>query len=183
MKKLQLSIAAVALALSALPAVAQQSADRGWYIGGSIGHAKVSDACSAVPAGVTCDDKSVSWGVLGGYKFSRNFAGEFGWGRIATIGLSGLGTDDVKANAYEASVLGGAPVGPVELFGRLGMYHARLSSGGTANLGGSDNGAILGAGVQYNFAPRWGVRGEWKHYHDVKDSNINQLNASILFKF
>src|SRR4051794_30953545 len=100
MKKTLLSAGALALGLAALPVSAQSNAERGWYVGGNLGHAKAKNICSIAPAGVSCDDTSVSWGILGGYKFSRNFAGELGWGRIASVGLSGAGTSDVDVNAY-----------------------------------------------------------------------------------
>src|SRR2546428_5249247 len=59
----------------ATPAAAQ---DAGFYLGASVGQSKAADTCSDMPAGVSCDDKTTTWKLLGGYQFNPYIGAELG---------------------------------------------------------------------------------------------------------
>ena len=193
---------AVALGLSAalvaLPAAAQLNLT-GLYAGVGVGQSKAKDWCTGA-AFISCDDKDTAWKIFGGYQFNPNFAVEAGYSNFgkfrATLG--GL-TDEAKATAWEASVLGAWPIvmNRFSVFGRLGMYRATVKE--TTNFAGNfnhdNNDWTYGLGLQYDFTRNVGVRGEWQRYRkvgggdvafgaDVGDkSDVDVLGLSALWRF
>ena len=88
-KKATLAILGFAAATDfAVPVAAQ---DSGFYAGLSLGQSSMTDACTGLPAGVSCDDKDSAWKIFGGYQFSRNFALELGYANLGEAKASGGG--------------------------------------------------------------------------------------------
>ncbi len=68
--------------------------------------------------------------------------------------------------------------------GRVGVFSGKLDS----SLAGSDRGTSykVGAGLQYDFDPRLGVRGEWERYRfDALGgkSNADMVSVGLNYKF
>ena len=81
-------ILAAALAITSSAAFAQSGERDGWYAGLDLGYSRLGTSGSDIDgalsnqgvAGSTSIDQSdKSYGVTGGYRFSRNFAAEMAW--------------------------------------------------------------------------------------------------------
>lgn len=186
---------AFAAAAFALPASAQMSAPS-WssvYIGGSLGQADADLDCDGA---LSCDNKDTAWRVFGGYQFNRHFSVELGYANLgkATQDFGGGDTLEAEATAFDASVVGAFPVGPVSIYGRLGLYRADLEVNEPlfGNVEESSNGVLVGVGVQWDFTKNLGVRGEWTRYDGLDGQaasggetsvDIDVLSIGLLWRF
>lgn len=173
-----------ALALVAATALAEPAAAQA-YVGGTLGASKVNDGCAGAPAGVTCDDSSTAWRILGGYQFHPHFAGEMAYHALGKVSATGPGgTADAKAHAFEMLGVGSLPLGPVSLYGKLGVYSAEIRGGGAAaGLRGSSSDLTLGAGVQWEATRNVGLRAEWQRYLDVGGADFDLLSVGFIYRF
>ena len=191
MRKLQSMSAALALATAAfaLPAVAQ---DAGFYIGASVGNSKTGDSCSDLAAGVSCDDKTTTLKLLGGYQFNRYIAAELGYSdSLAKVSASGGGlTEDLKVRALELVAIPSYPIGDFSVFGKLGVYAARTED--KTNFAGdvseSNSNVTFGAGVGYRIHRNFSARLEWQRYSkvgggDLGKDDIDVLSVGALYHF
>ena len=155
------AVLALAAAASALPAAAQpMGGDRpGFYAGGSVG---------------TNDDEELAVRALGGYQIDRSFAAEIGYHRLGEI------PGDTTARALEVVGLGFIPVGPVSLYGKLGLFRGDANRGSNVDL-------TYGAGVQYDLARNISLRGEWQRYDGLKtggrDLDVDVMSLGAIFRF
>lgn len=162
---------ALLLALTALafglPANAQSSwtgADRPhFYAGGTAGFN---------------DDEEVGWRVLGGYQINRNFAAEIGYHRLGDMTAGGF---NFNPRAWEVLGLAGIPVGPVSVYGKLGLFR------GTKTPGSDNTDLTYGAGVQYELARNIALRGEWQRYNGLNsgggDHDADVMSVGAIFRF
>ena len=187
--KSAIAVLGITAAAFALPAAAQMDMSA-FYVGGSIGQSKFKNACTGVPAGLSCDEKDTAWRALAGYQFNRNFAAEFGYHNFGETKASGGGVDvKDKAHAWELVALGLFPIAnQFGIYGKLGAHHseAKLDS----NIGGSSkdtgNGATFGAGLQWDVMPALGLRTEWQRYQKVggvSDNKVDVLNLGAVWRF
>ena len=164
-------------------AIAQSMADRGWYVGGSIGEMEADGSC---PPGFSCDFKDTAFKVFGGYRINRNFAAEGFWGEWGdiTIGVPGASAK-VEARTFGVAALGILPVGRLDLFAKLGIGHTKLKASGGGLLAGatdSDSGRdlLFGFGAAYNFTEGFGVRAEWER---LDDSELDVISVGLQYRF
>lgn len=188
MKKLLLG---VALALSAAAAGAQ---DIGPYIGGHIGQATAKDGCDGTAGtGISCDDSDMSWKILGGYQFNRNFAVEIAYSDGGEIEASfGTLRESISASIWELVVVGMAPVADrVSVYGKVGIYRADVDDetnfGFSANE--TNNDLTFGAGVRFDVSRNVALRLEWQRYQDVGgvnvggESDLDVISIGALYRF
>jgi OmpA-OmpF porin, OOP family len=176
----------------------------GPYIGAGAGQAQYKDACADIPGiagslGVSssCDERNTAFKIFGGYRFLPNLAAEIAYtnpGKAkATIGAANV---ELKSWLIPIHAVGILPLFDDQLWliGKVGgvYWHGKLdASGPGGSLSNSDNGFAFtyGAGLQYNFTPNLGVRGEYEIFHDVGDENtvgkgdIRMWSLSIVYKF
>jgi OOP family OmpA-OmpF porin len=173
--------ATVVAAFAALPTLAMAQArggnsDLGFYAGASVGQSK-----SDCNGGGSCDDKDTAYRIFGGYKINRNFAVEAGYtdfGKVnATVAVPAA-TLEVKSNAFEVVGVGALPLNQqFSVYGKLGFYRGEAKASATLGaFSGSqketNTDLTLGVGVQYNFNPQLGVRGEWQRYGSMGGDSI-----------
>lgn len=170
MKRYKAIMAVVALAAmsSGLPAAAQStqpmSGDRPhFYAGGSVG---------------SNDDEEIALKALGGYQINRNFSAELGFSRLGDMNVNGT---RFNPRALEVVGLGAFPVGPVSLYGKLGVFQGM-------NTPGSNNTDLTyGFGVLYEVARNIAVRGEWQRYDGLKtgagDHDADVMSIGAIFRF
>ena len=148
------SLAVGALAVAAMVGVSTQAqaqtssaapALTGVYVGGSVGSTAITDLSS-----------KVGIGGYAGIKLNENFAIEAGAQSLGKFNVAGT---DVKATAYNVSVLAGVPIDPkISVYGRLG--YGSLTA--TANGGSADtNSALYGVGARYQLNQNLAVRAEY----------------------
>jgi OOP family OmpA-OmpF porin len=164
---------AVTLGVPSL-AMAQRTADSGWYVGGALGMADIDRT----------GDDDTSFKVLGGYQINRNFAAEVGYidfGKSTTSGVT------FKGNAWEAVAVGILPVmDKLGVYGKAGLFWGEAEASGPGGSAKDDSVELTyGVGVQYDFTPNLGVRGEWQKYTDVGNgaSDVDVLSVGVVFRF
>lgn len=124
-------IAASLLALSCGTALAQDDNTRGFYVGGGFGQFNIGidDVDETDNAVSKIDDDDHAWRIFGGYRVNQYFAAElnyvdFGENSGSTgsssSGTSGNYTADLAG--FQPAIYGIVPLGPVELYGKLGYY-------------------------------------------------------------
>jgi OOP family OmpA-OmpF porin len=165
---------AVMLGVPSLGMAQMKSADSGWYIGGHIGQADIDEV----------GDEDTSFKILGGYQINRNFAAEVGYidfGKTSTSGVT------FKGNAWEVVGVGILPVAnKFGVYGKLGFFWGEGEASGPGGSAKDDSVEFTyGVGVQYDFTPNLGVRGEWQKYTDVGNgaSDVDVLSVGVVFRF
>ena len=144
MSKTTMTVAAALLALGG-PALAQEDGDRagdnlqGFYLGGGIGDFSaaiddIENLGDVDDVGIDFSDGDNAMKVFAGYAFNRFFAVQadfVDFGESSGVDTpSRTGTSDVQGLA--PSVVGTLPIGPIELFARVGyiFYEVDLNLSG-----------------------------------------------------
>ncbi len=170
-------IANALLCVSMLGAAAAHA--EGLSVGGSLS----SSRWKGDDIGGVATDKSATGGKLyGGYSFTPHFGLEAGYARLGKFDSA---AGSVKADGFFADAVGTLPLGNgFSALGRVGVFNGKLDS----SLAGDDRGTSykVGAGLQYDFDPRLGVRGEWERYRfDALGSktNADMVSVGLNYKF
>jgi opacity protein-like surface antigen len=177
LKKIAVAVVfgAAAMTMSA-SVLAQKRSETGWYVTGSIGQN---------------DDfnDETTWRIAAGYQLDRNLSVELGYINLGEVSLP-FGAS-AEASAFELIGLYKYPVANrFSIYGLAGL--ARIKSEvtapaitipglGTVGGGSSSDSSIeltYGFGVQYDFAPNFGVRAQWQDYDGAA-----VLSAGIVYKF
>jgi predicted porin len=143
-------LAVGALSLAAVVGAQAQTASAapaltGVYVGGSIGSTAITDLSS-----------KVGYGGYAGIKLNENFAIE---GAAQSLGKFSVAGTDVKATAYNVSVLAGVPIDPkISVYGRLGYGTLTATAGGTTA---DTNSALYGVGARYQLNQNLAIRAEY----------------------
>ena len=167
----------------------------GPYMGASIGSFSFEENDEEL--GLSLDDTTTAYRLLGGYRFSDNFAVEGGWGRTGDIEDSftevippfGTFTFDIGAEFEVLTVraLGFIPFEKTSLLGGVGYYDADVEfTVGVAGVGsGSDetgeSGATLVGGFEFNLE-RVDVRTELEWF-DFDEGDAWDVSVGVLFRF
>jgi OmpA-OmpF porin, OOP family len=148
--------------------------------------------------GETLSDTSTAYRVLGGYRFSDNFAVEGGWARTSELEesivevLPFLGTFNIDIDAelevLTVRAIGIIPFSKVSLFGGAGYYDAEanvsVSVAGFGNAGegkASDSGVTLSGGVQFDLK-RISIRGEYEWFDSGDEIDASGIGIGVLFR-
>ncbi|HEV3008461.1 MAG TPA: porin family protein [Burkholderiales bacterium] len=172
--------------LACQPVIAQE---RGLYLGGSLGQAKLKEWCSVGPTDVltACEDTDTAWKLLGGYRFNRYVAIEatyIDWGK-ATGTVNG-----VNVSAEQTS-MGVAAVGSFEftpqfsVFGKAGFLMTeqeiqRTTPGSSTRIEGDETEFHYGLGLRFRFAPNWAARAEWEKTEKLE---VELLSIGLEYRF
>lgn len=211
LKKSLLSIAALTAACSATPVFAA-AAD--FYGVLSIGRSSLDSDSGSVDTynratGFTASTTSSSSGATSGkvqlgYNLGKTFALEGGYNYLGKInfvsnvnsGAAVIGGNK-EAQLVNLDLVAKLPMNEQFSFlARIGGYYWKTQSDmpNAASLGTSsvdDNGFDfkIGAGVQYDFNPKWGMRGEFERFNGIGkgntsgDSKVNQWTIGAVLKF
>jgi OOP family OmpA-OmpF porin len=194
MKK-AITVAGVLLALTAGPALAQRDVDRdrdddragrnldGFYLGGGVG-----DFSSAVDeinnlddiddVGIDFSDSDNATKLFAGWNFNRFFAiqGDYvDFGEASGfVSTSARGTSDVQG--FAPSIVGTLPIGPIELFGRVGMmfYEIDLNLTGGRVVDESGEDLVWSAGLGIDIKDRVNLRLE---YEEIDIQELDEADA------
>ena len=186
-----LTVASVLLAFMAGPALSQQTRDdqrkgsnvEGLYIGGGIGDFSSSiDEVNRLDqiddAGIDFTDGDNATKLFAGWNFNRYFAVQgdyvdFG-DQSGAVSPSVSGTSNVKG--FAPSIVGTLPIGPVELFGRIGMmfYNLDVNLNGGQLIDDSAEDMVWSAGIGIDIKDRLNLRLE---YEQIDIPQFDQANA------
>ena len=170
-------IANALLCVSMLGAAAAHA--EGLSIGGSLASSKWKGDDIG---GLSTDTSATGGKIYGGYSFTPSFGLEAGY---ATFGKFKSAAGSLKADGFYADAVGTLPLGyGFSALGRVGVFNGKLDS----SLAGDDRGTSykVGAGVQYDFDPKLGIRGEWERYRfDAlgTKSNADMYSVGLNYKF
>lgn len=182
-------LAASAL-VSALLVSSPAMADSGPYIGASIGNTTLEASLQDPIGGGTFlfDESDFSWKIYGGFNFdlpSINLAVEGGYrslgGPSAVIATETFGID---LTAWDAYGVAGFDLGPVAVFGKLGLvsWDADLTIAGFDAGSESDQDTAYGVGASFGLGS-FQLRAEYEVF-DVSDTDdVYMLSAGFVYTF
>jgi OOP family OmpA-OmpF porin len=190
-------IAAIATAPVAAQSAPEPANPSGPYVGGGWGRFNLhvhnlSDVGTAVDT--ISDSNDNAWKVFVGYRLNPYWSVE---GAYINFGQPGdrfvaSGTDGsyrVKMSGFAPSVIGTIPLGPVELFGKVGYYfydtttRINFNSGEFLESKHSRSDFLYGAGVGITFMDHLHVRAEYERIHvkNATDSDAMWLTGAWRF--
>lgn len=180
-----ISLYAIGLLSAAIfPATVMAGTESGFYVGAGVGQASIGDIDTDSSGKVSFDGNDTGWKIFGGYNF--------GWIPLVDLAVEGgyvdFGNPDdnglkISADGLDLFGLVGVNLGPVGLFGKVGMinWNADVSASG---LSSSDDGTdpAYGLGARLKFGSLE-VRAEGE-YFDVNEANdVWLLSASGVWTF
>ena len=175
MRKQILTGLVATLALTTLPAVA---ADNGIYLGASVGQSGLEIDDFDYDASATGYKVIAGWRFLDWLAVEGNYV-DFGSGDDRVAGTK----IETEADGFSLSAVGFLPVGPVDLFARVGAvdWSADLSSPGFGS--GSDDGTDLTYGIGAQFRV-WslGIRAEYEMF-DISDADLDMISLGVTWTF
>lgn len=157
--------------------LASQAFANGFYVGGSVGHAKVG--LSQAERNISVSDNDIGYKIYGGFKFTL-VAVEGGYVNFGRVD----GDDsDVKVSGLSAFGMLSTGLGPVSVFGKLGgfVWESDIRSAqNTYSESGFD--PALGIGAAFNMGGI-GVRAEYEYFNisDFNDVSMFSLGATYWF--
>jgi len=164
-----------ALALTSLPALA---ADNGIYLGASIGQSGLQVDDFNYDADATGYKLIAGWRFIDWLAVEANYL-DFGSGDDTVFGDK----IETEADGISLSAVGFLPVGPVDLFARVGAvdWSADISSPGLGS--GSDDGTDLTYGVGAQFRV-WSlsIRAEYEMF-DISDADLDMISVGVTWTF
>jgi opacity protein-like surface antigen len=149
--------------------------DEGLYVGGGVGqfNLKLDDFDQTDEAVERLDDDDTAWKAFVGYRMNPFFALEVAYvdfgrprDRFETSGSDGDFTADISG--FAPYVIGTFPVGPIELFGKIGYYFydidasIDLDDGPDFDSSSSEQDLTWGGGVGMTFFERLNARLEYE---------------------
>lgn len=161
--------------------------DEGFYIGGGVGqfNVKVDDIDDTDEAIESLDDDDTAWKAFVGWRMNPYFALELAYidfgapsDRFEASGSSG--DFQVDLSGFAPYVIGTIPVGPVELFGKVGYYFydvdaaIDLDDGPDFDSSSSEQDLLYGFGVGMTFFERLNARLE---YEKIDSDVIDDADA------
>jgi OOP family OmpA-OmpF porin len=175
MRKHILAGLASALALVSLPAAA---VDNGIYLGASVGQSGLQIDDFSYDANATGYKLIAGWRFLDWLAVEANYL-DFGSGDDTVAGTK----LETSADGVSLSAVGFLPVGPVDLFARVGAvdWSADLTSPGFGRA--SDDGTDLTYGVGAQFRV-WSlsIRAEYEMF-DISDADVDMISVGVTWTF
>ena len=183
MKVLRLHAAAL-VAAGLFPLAASAGTESGFYVGAGLGQASVGDIDADALGEVNFDGDDTGWKIFGGYNFGLfpliDLAIEGGYVDFGKPDDGGL---EVDANGLDIFGLVGANIGPVGVFGKVGVinWDADLSAEGeSASDDGTDPAYGIGARLKFGSVE---VRGEYELFDVDAADDVNLLSLSGVWTF
>ena len=177
------TLAAAALAASfsllSLPAF---SADNGIYLGASVGQSSVQYDDNIEGQSFDFDASATGFKAIAGWRFIDWLAVEANYVDLGSGDDNGIETD---VNGVSLSAVGFVPVGPVDLFARVGAvnWNADLDAP-SLGVSASDDGTDLTYGVGAQFRV-WSlsIRGEYEIF-DISDADtVDMFSIGVTWTF
>jgi len=176
------------LLVSALIATAASAAQPGFYIGGGVGQANVEkDAGDFDYQGnnFKVDDDDSAWKAFIGYNFLPWLSIEGGYKDFGNFRQNVNGeTLRVDPTGWDAYVVGSLPIGPIDLFAKVGGIS--LKSDVSSNVFGqeddTDTQLAYGAGIAYNLG-HFAFRVEAEGFDDNEVDDFYMVSAGVTYRF
>ncbi len=177
---MRIGIACVALSALAF-SFSAQAADNGIYLGVGIGESNVQADSDAIGA-IDFDGKDTAWKAIAGIRPLDWLAVEASYVDFGKPDDDGV---EVDADGFTAFAVGFVPVGPVDLFAKVGLinYDAKGSLENVGNVI-DDEGTELayGLGVQFRLLSL-AIRGEYEKFDVDELDDADMLSVSVTYTF
>jgi OOP family OmpA-OmpF porin len=161
-------------------------AEKGFFVGGSIGSAELSDDFD----GLNIDTDATSFRIVGGWRFNDYFAVEGGYHDFGDfeqqVDINGTpATANLSADGFTLGVGGNLPLGErFSLLGRFGMFfwdgNAEINNVSQATP--EDSNPYFGAGVGYAVTESLLISGDLTRY-ELEDANSNVFSIGFQYRF
>ncbi len=177
--------AACAALLLALASPAMASNPDGLYLGAGYGDFSTRiDSIDDVDISFSADDDAFK--VFAGWRFNRLLSVELNY---IDFGTARAGTDALaiaaETTALAPYVVGTLPIGPLELYGKVGMlfYDVDVRTSFDAQIDESGRDLTYGVGIGATIFDRLNLRGEyeWIDISEYRDANAFWVSASWRF--
>jgi hypothetical protein len=168
------------------------AADTGFYLGGSLGMAFI-EAAGELNVGdqieeFDIDDDDFSWKAFVGFQFLPWLGVEGGYVDFGDVqGATPGGAVTTGVDGWNVFVVGSLPVGPVDVFAKLGMiwWNVDVDFAGDlddASVDTDGNDIAYGVGAAVNFG-QLGIRAELELFDvdDVDDAYL--LSVGLVYRF
>ncbi len=182
MKRLWVLAPVLLLFVYAEPALAQggKLQAEGFYIGGGAGVSLTKldlDEISLI------DDTSVQWKAIAGFRW-RFFALEFDYRSLSEVRSAIPGSElTAESRGFTGSALLILPVGPIDLFGRVGGHRATSDVGFGASLVETKEWAVIyGGGLGLRLGPVT-LRAEYERPQLDAMTDLHQVTGGLLIAF
>lgn len=171
------------------------------YVALDLGQSDAKDACTGIPAGVSCKKTDTAFRVAGGYQYTPMWGVEVSYADLGKATASGLvlgipASADLKATSLQLAGTGTFPVsGAFSVIGKLGIARTNVKASGSA-LGitivvgdATSTKAAYGIGVQYDFTKNVSARAQYEDLGKVGDVNttgeskLTLISAGVIYKF
>ncbi len=162
------------------------NADKGFYAGGGIGSAELSEDFD----GFTIDTDSTAYRIFGGWRFNDYFAVEGGYQDFGDfeqqIDVGGTPvTASLSADGFTLGVAGSLPIGErFSVMGRFGMFYwdgnAEINNVSQATP--EDNNPYFGIGIGYAVSEKFLITGDLTRF-ELEDANSNVISLGFQFRF
>ncbi len=182
-RKMKLAALSAVLLGSAGVFAADAEPQTGFYLGGGLTQSRFDNNDFDVD---DIDDEDNSWKAILGARPHRNFAIEANYvnfGKSTQPSVPAGGPFEADADGYALFALGIAPIGPIELYGKLGV--SRIDSDG--NVGAvlfEDKATELayGAGIQFRIGAL-GLRAEYEKYDTDVIGDLDLITVGLTYTF
>lgn len=170
------------MAIAALGASAQASA-QGFYIGASALQSRFDADDFDID---DVDEEDTGWKLFAGFRATPNFGIEAAYTRFGEAEAPAVevgGPFEAQAEAFSLIGVGAIPLGPVELFAKVGA--ARIESRGNVGAVFFDENEIelaYGVGAQLNLGAL-GVRVEYEKFDTDTIGDLDVISAGLVFTF
>jgi hypothetical protein len=188
--------ASSSLACSSVFAQGPDENDEGFYLGGGVGqfNLKLDDVDQTDEAIESLDDSDTAWKAFAGWRMNPYFSLELAYvdfgrpsDRFETAGSGGDFSADISG--FEPSILGTIPLGPVELFGKVGYLFydvdasVDLDNGPGFDSSSSEQDFTYGGGVGMTFFGRLNARLEYQRIDSdvISDSDAFWFSGAWRF--
>lgn len=176
------ALAAAAL-LGSAAVSAQEAPTTGFYLGAGFTQSRFDNDDFDVD---DIDNEDNSWKAIVGFRPHPNFAAELNYvnfGKSTQPSVPAGGPFEADAEGFAAFGVGIMPVGPVELYGKLGV--ARLDSKGNVGAVFFDDKATefaYGAGIQFRLGGL-GIRAEYEKYDTDVVGDLDLITVGLTYTF
>jgi OOP family OmpA-OmpF porin len=170
----------------AISATSTQAADNGIYLGGSVGQSSTEYDQRIEGTNFNYDASATGFKAIAGWRFLDWLAVEGNYVDLGSGDDKVLGEKiESDVNGVSLSAVGFLPVGPVDLFARVGAinWNADLKAPGLG-INGSNDGTDLTYGIGAQFRV-WSLslRAEYERF-DISDAdNVDMVSVGVTWTF
>jgi hypothetical protein len=178
---------------------AQDTNDRGFYVGAGVGqfNVKIDDIDDTDEALQKLDDDDAAWKIFAGYRFNPYISLEaayidFGRPKDHFNSSGSSGDYEAKLSGFAPYLVGTLPLGPVELFAKVGYYYydvdlrVDLDDVGSDNVfrsKKSDEDLLYGFGVGATFFQHLNARLEYEKIDSDVIDDADAIWVSAAWRF